>query len=106
VRLRNSDAEDFQLDETSLLQRYKDEDVEFSLELLDIDGTHAVEADVPVAYFIIDGGGHIHLGSTIIELDREDVVFAKEAHELEGDMKLLAVRDREGEDVLWNPMED
>jgi len=106
VRLRNSDAEDFELDESSLLQRYEDKDVDFSLELLDVDGTHKVKADDAVAYFVLEGGGHVHLGSKIVELDHEDVVFAKESHELEGDMKLLAVRDREGEEVLWSPVED
>jgi mannose-6-phosphate isomerase-like protein (cupin superfamily) len=99
VRLRRSDTEEYEPDRSSVLEHFLDPDASFSLSILQIDGDHRNESDAELAYYVIDGDGHIHLGNEIHDLEPEDVIYAGERdHEIEGSLKLLAVRNPPTED--------
>ncbi|MDY6770892.1 MAG: hypothetical protein SV186_02955 [Candidatus Nanohaloarchaea archaeon] len=93
MRIKHSDAEEYIPDRTTELKKYVNPAASFSFTLIDVDGTHEVDGGHETAYFVLEGEGHVHLADRIVELDAEDVVFAgEEAHELEGEMTLLAIR--------------
>ncbi|MDY6778341.1 MAG: hypothetical protein SVU32_06745, partial [Candidatus Nanohaloarchaea archaeon] len=61
MKLRRNDAEDFQLDETTVLRHYPPDDASFSISILDVDGTHKREPERETAYYVLGGSGHLHL---------------------------------------------
>ena len=98
MKIRNTDTETFRPDESSVLKHYLGDRGSFSISILDIDGTHRNTSEAEIAYYVLEGEGIIHLESKIIDMDEKEVVYVgKNHHTLEGNMKLLAVRNPSAE---------
>ncbi|MCJ7450120.1 MAG: hypothetical protein MUP58_00040 [Candidatus Nanohaloarchaeota archaeon QJJ-9] len=93
MRIRRNDTEEYNPDESSVIEHYLREGTSFSMSRLKVDGTHRNESKAEIAYYVLEGDGHIHVGDEIIDMEEKDVVYAKEeSHTLEGEMELLVVR--------------
>jgi len=93
MRIRKSDTEPVDLDTAAVLRHYIGPDASFSMSMIEVEGTHRNDSGSELAYFVVEGDGHVHLGDRIITMQPDDVVYVgTQEHELEGDMRLLAVR--------------
>lgn len=93
MRIKKKDSEEFRPDKTSVAREYPLEDSEFSISVLEIDGTHEVDPEKDTAYFVLEGDGHVHLEGNIKQLEVEDVVYTgQKEHVLEGDLKVLRLQ--------------